>query len=124
MATGSGAQTLDSQSPLFLSSIRKRSRSRPDPSTLPIIPKKKKEKEDDILDLTVAFHQSIQARKSNITRAVEILAKEYETRLSEDDFDTVVGVLSDESKASAFLGLPKETMKDRWLEKYAHVLLL
>jgi hypothetical protein len=61
MATGSGAQTLDSQSPLFLSSIRKRSRSRLDPSILPIMLKKKKEKEDDILDLTVAFHQSIQA---------------------------------------------------------------
>jgi hypothetical protein len=87
------------------------------------MPKKKKDKEDESV-IMAAFHRSIEARKSNITKAVEILAKEYETRLSEDDFDTAVEVLSDEAKASAFLGLPKEAMKDRWLEKYAHVLLL
>lgn len=129
MATGSNTQTLDSQGSTLdsqgsssLSSIRKRSRSRP--SELPIILKKKKDKEDSAPDLMAAFNQSIEARKSTITRAIGILAKEYETRLSADDFDTAVEVLSDEAKASVFLGLPKEVMKDRWLERHANVFFL
>ena len=37
-----------------------------------------------------AINQSIEARKSTIIRAIGILAKEYETRLSEDDFGTAI----------------------------------
>jgi hypothetical protein len=122
MATGSYARSLASQS--LLSLLHKRSRSRLDPSELPVILKKKKDKEGNILDIMAAFNRSIEARKSNITKAIEILAKEYETRLSEDDFDTAIEVLSDEAKASVFLGLLKQDIRDRWLERHANVLLL
>jgi hypothetical protein len=87
MATGARARTLttgledpfDSLSPTpSTSSVRKRSRSRPES----LDPKrKKKDQEDD--PLITAITRSIEARKSSIIRAIEILAEEYYERLSQ-----------------------------------------
>jgi hypothetical protein len=128
MATGARARTLttdledpfDSLSPtLSTSSVRKRSRSRPES----LDPKrKKKDQEDD--PLITAITRSIEARKSSIIRAIEILAEEYYERLSESDFGIATDILTYEIKASVFITLPVKDMRDRWLERHAGVFLI
>jgi hypothetical protein len=128
MATGARARTLttglegpfDSLSPTpSTSSVRKRSRSRPES----LDPKrKKKDQEDD--PLITAITRSIEARKSSIIRAIEILAEEYYERLSESDFGIATDILADEIKASVFITLPVKDMRDRWLERQAGVFLI
>jgi hypothetical protein len=88
-----------------------------------LIPKKKKDKEDDSLFLT-AINRSIEARKSSIIRAIEILSEEYYERLTEIDFGRATDTLSDEVKASVFVSLSREDTRDKWLERHADVLLL
>ena len=128
MATGARARTLttDLKDPfdslsltLSTSSVRKRSRSRPES----LDPKrKKKDQEDD--PLITAITRSIEARKSSIIRAIEILAEEYYERLSESDFGIATDILADEIKASVFITLPVKDMRDRWLERQAGVFLI
>jgi hypothetical protein len=128
MATGARARTLttgledpfDSLSPTpSTSSVRKRSRSRPES----LDPKrKKKDQEDD--PLITAITRSIEARKSSIIRAIEILVEEYYERLSESDFGIATDILADEIKASVFITLPVKDMRDRWLERQAGVFLI
>jgi S-adenosylmethionine synthetase len=87
------------------------------------MPKKKKEKEDDSPVVT-AIKQSIEARKSSIIKAIELLAEEYYERLTEDDFGRATDTLSDEVKASVFITLPVKDMRDRWLERHARIVLI
>ncbi|KAK9235766.1 hypothetical protein V1525DRAFT_253418 [Lipomyces kononenkoae] len=74
--------------------------------------------------MLAAINRSIEARKSNIVKATEILAEEYYGRLSEVDFGRATDVLSDEVKASVFVSLPLTAMKDKWLERHAKGLLI
>jgi hypothetical protein len=124
IATGASARTLEVNSVASLStpSIRKRSRSRIEHSEGLVIKKKKEQEEDPLI---TALNRSIESRvstqKSNIMKAIELLAKEYETRLSEVDFGAATDLLSDEVKASVFITLPKTDMRDRFLERHANV---
>jgi len=52
-----------------------------------------------------------------------MFAKEYEERLESVFFDYAIDLLSDEIKASIFLGLRSKESKDRWLEKHANIIL-
>jgi hypothetical protein len=88
-----------------------------------LIPKKKKDKEDDS-SIVAAINRSIEARKSSIIKAIEILAEEYYDRLTEDDFGRATDILSDEVKASVFITLPRKDMRDRWLERHASIILV
>jgi hypothetical protein len=69
-----------------------------------------------------AINRSIEARKSNITKAIEILTEEYYTRLLATDFDRAIDLLSDETKASVFISLALKDVRDRWLERHAQVI--
>lgn len=87
--------------------------------------KKKKELEED--QIIAAINRSIESRlsqKSNIMKAIELLAEEYYNRLSEVDFGVATDILSDEIKASVFISLPVKDMRDRWLERHTNVFLL
>jgi hypothetical protein len=108
IATGSNAYTLISQ--LLLLLLCKRSHSRLDPSEL--ILKKKKDKEDDS-SIVTAINRSIEAQKSSIIKAIEILAEEYYNRLTEDDFGRATDILSDKMKASVFITLLRKNIRDR-----------
>jgi hypothetical protein len=85
--------------------------------------RKEKDKEDDKLLIIAAINRSIEARKSSIIKAIEILVEEYKKRVSEVDFFTATDILSNEVKASVFITLPKE-MRDRWLEREANIIVL
>ena len=115
MATGEYARTSTSIS----LPVRKRSRSRVEPSE-PIY-KKKKDQGGEASIIVDAINRSIEARKSNITKAIEMLTKEYYTRLPATDFDQAIDLLSDDTKASIFVSLALKDIKDRWLERYAQV---
>jgi hypothetical protein len=128
IATGISARTLGVNlvaSPSTLS-IRKRSRSRIEPSEVLVINKKKKEQEED--PLVIAINRSLESRllsqKSNIMKAIELLSEEYYISLSEVDFGAATDLLSDEIKASVFISLPVKDMRDRFLERHANVALL
>ena len=89
------------------------------------MPKKKKEKDkEDNSPIVAAINRSIEARKTSIIKAIEILAEEYYERLSEDDFGRATDTLSDEVKASVFITLPVKDMRDRWLERQAGIVLV
>ncbi|KAK9349988.1 hypothetical protein V1523DRAFT_399652 [Lipomyces doorenjongii] len=88
-------------------SVPKRSRGPLEPSGST---HKRQIEEDPIL---AAVNRSMEARKSNIMKAIEILAEEYYGRLSEVDFGRATDVLSDEVKASVFVSLPLTAMKDK-----------
>jgi hypothetical protein len=106
-------------------SIRKRSRSRIEPSEVPVI-KKKKDLEED--QLVLAINRSIESRlltlKSNIMKAIEILSEEYYERLTEDDFSCATDTLSDDIKASVFISLSRKDTRDKWLERHASIILI
>jgi hypothetical protein len=124
MANGSKVETLTPQS--LLLSHRKRSRSQLDPESIPQKRKEKdkeKDKEDNKLLLVAAINQSIEARKSSIIRAIEILVQEFKERVTETDFFTATDILSNEVKASVFITLPKD-IRDRWLEREASIIVL
>jgi len=46
-----------------------------------------------------------QPRINNIQKALELLDLEYKLRLSEDDFDSAIDILSNSKKASSFISL-------------------
>jgi hypothetical protein len=58
------------------------------------MPKKKKDKEEES-PVIAAFNRSIEARKSSIVKAIEMLSEEYFERLTEDEFVRAVDLLSD-----------------------------
>jgi hypothetical protein len=87
------------------------------------MPKKKKDKEEES-PVIAAFNRSIEARKSSIVKAIEMLSEEYFERLTEDEFVRAVDLLSDEVKASVFITLPVRDIRDRWLEKHASIVLI
>ena len=87
------------------------------------MPKKKKDKEEES-PIIAAFNRSIEARKSSIVKAIEMLSEEYFERLTEDEFVRAVDLLSDEVKASVFITLPVRDIRDRWLEKHASIVLI
>ena len=64
-----------------------------------------------------------QPRINNIQKALKLLDLEYKSRLSEDDFDSAIDVLSDSKKASSFISLTGN-VRDRWIERHAIVQLL
>jgi hypothetical protein len=129
IATGTNARTLqlevDSVASSSILSIRKRSRSRIEPSEVPVI-KKKKDLEED--QLVLAINRSIESRlltlKSNIMKAIEILSEEYYERLTEDDFSRATDTLSDDIKASVFISLSRKDTRDKWLERHASIILI
>ena len=88
-----------------------------------MIPKKKKDKEEES-PVIAAFNRSIEARKSSIVKAIEILVQDYYERLTKDDFGRATDALSDEVKASVFITLPVKDMRDRWLERHASIVLI
>ena len=49
----------------------------------------------------------------NITIVIEILIKEYYTRLLVTDFNWVIDLLSDKTKASVFISLVLKDIKDK-----------
>ena len=102
-------------------STSKRSRSQREP--LETIPKRKKKDQGDDT-LIAAITRSIEARKSSIIKAIEILAEEYYERLSKSDFGYAIDVLSNEIKASVFITLLIKDIRDKWLERHTRVLLL
>ena len=73
--------------------------------------------------MITAINRSIEARKSNIVKAIEILASQYQERLSEDDFGVATDLLTDESKAAVFVTLPSINLKDKWLVRQTGVVL-
>ena len=87
------------------------------------MPKKKKDKEEDS-PLVTAINRSIEARKTSIIKAIEILAEEYYKRLTEDDFGRATDALSDEVKASVFITIAIKDIKDSWLERHASITLI
>ncbi|KAK9241511.1 hypothetical protein V1506DRAFT_443042, partial [Lipomyces tetrasporus] len=126
IATGTRARTLDSRtldsgssSASSSSSIRKRSRSRLDPSSESTSRKRTDHEDSDTI--LAAINRSIDGRKSNPVRAIELLSMEYYDRLSEDDFDRATNILSDEIKASVFVSLPRRDIRDKWLERHAQI---
>ena len=100
--------------------VRKRSRTRVETSEPTY--KKKKDQGEETSAIVEAINRSIESRKSNIAKAIEILTKEYYTRLPATDFDQAIDLLSDETKASVFTSLALKDVKDRWLERHAQVL--
>ena len=124
IATGSNVRSLSTQPPSL--SLRKRSRSQLDPSES--TPQKRKEKEknkeDSQLLLIATINRSIEARTSSVVKAIKILAEEYYKRLDENDFGRATDLLSDEVKASVFITLPEQEMRDKWLERNAGIILL
>ena len=89
------------------------------------MPKKKKEKDkEDNSPIIAAINRSIEARKTSVIKAIEMLAEEYYERLTEDDFGRAIDSLSDEVKASVFITLPVKDMRDRWLERHANIALI
>jgi hypothetical protein len=104
--------------------IRKRSRSRIEPSEVPVIKRKKEQGEDPLI---TAINRSIESRlsqKSNIMKAIELLSKEYYISLSEVDFGTTTDILLDKISASVFISLLVKDIRDRWLERHTHIALL
>ena len=91
--------------------VRKHSRSRVEPSEL--IYKKKKDQGGEASIIVDTINRLIEAQKSNITKAIEILTKEYYTRLPVTDFDQAIDLLSDNTKASIFVSLVLKDIKDR-----------
>jgi hypothetical protein len=106
-------------------SIRKRSRSRIEPSEVLVI-KKKKEQEEDPLIMTI--NRSIESRlltlKLNIMRAIDILSEEYYERLTEDDFTRAIDILSDDIKVLVFISLSRKDTRDNWLERHTSIILI
>jgi hypothetical protein len=45
----------------------------------------------------------------------------YTTRLSEEHLDLAIDLLDNERKAAFFIGLPTGVVRDRWLERHAHI---
>jgi hypothetical protein len=84
--------------------------------------KKKKDKEEDSL-VIAAFNRSIEAQKSSIVKAIEILVQDYRERLTEDDFGRATDTLSDEVKASVFITLLVKE-RERWLERHASIAII
>jgi len=132
IATGNNARTLiiDSDPTLLTPRpptlpIRKRSRSQLDTDTWsgsgPI--ERKRASVESRNDMITAINRSIEARKSNIVKAIEILASQYQERLSEDDFGVATDLLTDESKAAVFVTLPSINLKDKWLVRQTGVVL-
>jgi hypothetical protein len=87
------------------------------------MPKKKKDKEEDS-PLIMAINRSIEARKTSVINAIEMLNEEYYERLTEDDFGRAIDLLSDEVKASVFITLSVRDTRDRWLERHASIVLI
>ncbi|KAK9350256.1 hypothetical protein V1523DRAFT_98014 [Lipomyces doorenjongii] len=101
IATGTRARTLESgYSSSSSASIRKRSRSRLDsssestPSSSSSRLTRKRTDHEDNDTILAAINRSIDGRKSNPVRAIELLSMEYYDRLSEDDFDRATNILS------------------------------
>jgi hypothetical protein len=121
MATGEHARTLTPDTPLL---SRKRSYTQtPTPELSLKRPREQggsgRKKEGSLI--IEAINRSIEARRSNTSRAIEILAEEYYNRLPEAAFDRVVDLLSDETKASIFISLGVRDIRDKWLERQAGV---
>jgi hypothetical protein len=116
IATGEHGKTL---TPLA-SLPRKRSRTR----TEPFEPIQKKQKDQGGGAIVEAIKESIEARKLGITKAVELLTKEYSDRLSDSDYNDVVAVLSNEVNASVFLALPPGSKRDMWIQRQCTVFFI
>jgi hypothetical protein len=78
----------------------------------------------DMLMLVLKDQQcSGRVRFNTVELAIQLLQKEYETRLSEGHFLEAVDFLTTEVKASVFITL-NSSIRDIWLCKNAHVSLI
>jgi hypothetical protein len=68
--------------------------------------------------------ESKEAEKTPQEKAIELLYKEYESRLSEDSFVEVVTFFESESKARIFIALKEGNIRDSWLEKNTSIRLI
>jgi hypothetical protein len=114
MATGEHARTLTPDTPLIR---RKRSHTQ---TEAPGSTTKKSRGQGQSL-VVEAINRSIEARRSEVSKAIEILTAEYYTRLPRADFHQAVDLLSDEIKASVFVSLGVRDIRDGWLERHAQV---
>lgn len=82
---------------------------------------------DEAIDLLVSVLKDQQGsgrvRFNTVELAIQLLQKEYETRLSEGHFLTVVDFLATEAKASIFITL-HSNIRDIWLCKNTDVNLI
>jgi hypothetical protein len=62
-------------------------------------------------------------RFNTVELGIQLLQKEYETRLSKDHFLKAVELLTTEAFASVFITL-NSSIRDVWLRKNAHVSLI
>lgn len=62
-------------------------------------------------------------RFNTVELAIQLLQKEYETRLSEGDFLVAIDFLTAETKASVFITL-NSNIRDIWLCKNTNVLIV
>jgi hypothetical protein len=69
----------------------------------------------------MAIEESTQARKGQLQNALDLLFEVYTTRLSEEHLDLAIDLLDNERKAAFFIGLPTGAIRDRWLERHAHI---
>jgi hypothetical protein len=93
----------------------------------PVRKRVKTTRTDEAIDMLVSVLKDQQGsgrvRFNTVELAIQLLQKEYETRLSEDHFLEAVDFLSIEVKASVFITL-NSSIRDVWLRKNAHVLLI
>ncbi|KAK9372061.1 uncharacterized protein V1513DRAFT_475143 [Lipomyces chichibuensis] len=62
------------------------------------------------------FREAKQFQKTVQETAIDILYRDYETRLDTNAFVEAINVLESESKARIFTGLKADAKRDRWLE--------
>lgn len=81
-------------------------------------------KTDEAIDILVSVLKDQQGsgrvRFNTVELAIQLLQKEYETRLSEGHFLEAVDFLTTEAKASVFITL-NSGIRDAWLCKNTHV---
>jgi hypothetical protein len=78
----------------------------------------------NLLILALKAQQGGSSRACNpVELAIQLLQREYETRLSESHFLEAVDFLTIEAKASVFISL-SSNMRDIWLCKHASVMLI
>jgi hypothetical protein len=73
--------------------------------------------------LIVNAVQEQQTSKNPVQRAIELLQQEYSIKLTSDELDRAIDVLTNKTKAIVFITLDKDN-RDRWLQRNANVALV
>jgi endonuclease III len=78
---------------------------------------------DTTFQLIVNAVQEQQTLKNPVQRAIELLQQEYSIKLTSDELDRAIDVLTNKTKAIVFITLDKDN-RDRWLQRNANVALV